>query len=327
MKRFCLQGIVLLTAFLLAISSFVLFVVRDDYETGQLIHNEKPSCSKNVFIYYTEKQVEITNEKNDDQKEKGNGEEDGVQEEEPSGEDESGEDESGEEQEGQRDGDDLPEIVWGVDSVNVTDSSFLDCVTTNFGSPTIWGRYLGDKEDVSYGLTPEEIELLHDHDISILIIYNQFIDATGYETGVNEAEGALAFAEELGIPEGVAIFANVEPEYPVDGAFLAGWYDTLTEANYPPALYGLFDDDSNVTIALEEAREENETIFEELILWSNQPQVGITSEENAPDSFDVNAPDGSRPLGWQYGLEADTCNIDTNLFVGEMLNYTWGSAE
>lgn len=36
-------------------------------------------------------------------------------------------------------------------------------------------------------------------------------------------------------------------------------------------------------------------------------------EENAPD-FDVDAPEGSMAYGWQYGIDAETCNIETNLF-------------
>src|SRR5699024_6856939 len=115
------------------------------------------------------------------------------------------------------------ELVWGVDSASLTTENMLACVEDNFGSPEVWGRYLGDKEDVSRGLTSEEIDLLHANEIKILLIWNHFTDGTGYDHGQNQAEEAIAMAQDMGVPEEVAIFANVEPIYPIDAAFIQGW--------------------------------------------------------------------------------------------------------
>lgn len=79
------------------------------------------------------------------------------------------------------------EVVWGVDSASLTTSDLLSCVRENFGSPKVWGRYLGEKEGVSAGITPEEAELLKENDIKLLVIWNRFNDATGLENGQSEA--------------------------------------------------------------------------------------------------------------------------------------------
>lgn len=213
-------------------------------------------------------------------------------------------------------------LLWGVDSVSITTEDFYDCVTTNFGQPTVWARYLMDKENVSNGLTQQEIELFKDEGIYILPIYNHFEDATGYENGVAQAKQAIDYANEYGIPEGVALFADIEPSYPVTSDFIIGWHETIMASKYESGIYGVFSDDSDLTAAFNAAVEENAQVLEQTIIWSNQPQVGITTEEDAPD-YQVNAPESSRDWAWQYGLESDICNIDTNLFRSNIIEYLW----
>ncbi|HWO96582.1 MAG TPA: hypothetical protein VNM45_09645 [Bacillus sp. (in: firmicutes)] len=38
-----------------------------------------------------------------------------------------------------------------------------------------------------------------------------------------EAEKAINYANDLGVPMGVALFADIEPGYPVDSEFIRGW--------------------------------------------------------------------------------------------------------
>src|SRR5690625_670844 len=101
-------------------------------------------------------------------------------------------------------------IIWGVDSASYTDESLYQCVVEHFGQPEIWGRYLGDIEGVSAGLDTEEVSYLQENDIRILVIYNHFSDATGYNHGDEEAKQAISYAEALNIPEGVAIFGYID---------------------------------------------------------------------------------------------------------------------
>ncbi|WP_257391435.1 glycoside hydrolase domain-containing protein [Cytobacillus gottheilii] len=219
-------------------------------------------------------------------------------------------------------GNESEEVVWGVDSASLTTNDLLSCVRENFGDPAIWGRYLGEKEGVSAGLTSEEVQLLQNEGIEILVIWNHFTDATGYENGQNEARQAIEEAQQLGIPEGVAIFADIEPNYPVDAEFIQGFYEGMSESSYVPGVYGVFDSEQALFTEYTAAAENNAELQNDLILWTASPQEGITTEENAP-AYNPEAPEGSLVYGWQYGLDAQTCNIDTNLFRGELSDYLW----
>jgi hypothetical protein len=214
------------------------------------------------------------------------------------------------------------EVVWGVDSASLTTSEMLACVRENFGEPKVWGRYLGDKEGVSAGITPEEVELLHSNDIQILPIWNHFNDATGYENGKSEAEQAIKKAEELGIPEGVAIFADIEPSYPVDSEFIKGWHEVMSNSPYESGIYGIFDGEKKLTAAFNEAANNDSSILENTYIWTAAPNLGITSQSNAP-AYKPDAPKNSFVGGWQYGIDAQSCNIDTNLFSGKVLEVLW----
>lgn len=212
-------------------------------------------------------------------------------------------------------------IYWGVDSASYTDENLYQCVVENFGKPNVWGRYLGDIEDVSAGLDQDEVNYLHENDAHILVIYNHFSEATGYDHGVEEAEQAISLAEELNIPEGVAIFGDIEPDYPVDQDFINGWYETLVSSPYQPGLYGVFNEDSELFKSFHQTTKDTK---KNTILWTAYPQEEITSKDDAP-KYNPNGPDDAKVFGWQYAINAKTCNIDTNLFSDDMIDVLWKS--
>lgn len=213
-------------------------------------------------------------------------------------------------------------IYWGVDSASYTTNQLLSCVKKDFGTPEIWGRYLGTKEDVSKGITKEEAALLHSNKMKILLINNQFVSATGYQNGVKQAQVGVKLAKGLDVPKGVAIFADIEPTYEVDAEFIKGYYDEMKKLGYITGIYGVFDNEQDLSKAYKQAAKENQTLGIETILWSAFPQRGITTKTKAPE-FSAGGPSDSRLLGWQYGLDASECNIDTNLFKGELIKYLW----
>ena len=217
------------------------------------------------------------------------------------------------------DKEDSQDIYWGMDSASATDENLYSCAKESFGDPKIWGRYLGDKDDVSIGLDNDEVEFLHEKDVKILVIYNHFEDAAGYEHGVSEAEEAISFAEDLNIPEDVSIFGDIEPNYPVDSAFLDGWYETLANSKYNSGIYGVFDEDSKL---LEAYNATSENTKEDTVIWTADPQEGISTKDNAPD-YKPQGPENANIYGWQYGQDADECDIDTNLFKKEILDFLW----
>ncbi|WP_370223993.1 glycoside hydrolase domain-containing protein [Cytobacillus sp.] len=214
------------------------------------------------------------------------------------------------------------EVVWGVDSASLTTSDLLSCVRENFGSPKVWGRYLGEKEGVSAGITPPEAKLLQDNNIKLLVIWNRFNDATGIENGQSEAKAAVQLAQELEIPEGVAIFADIEPNYPVDSSFIEGWFQAMEESPYHPGIYGIFDKEQALTKSFSQAAAENSSLLENTFIWTAAPNIGITAQEQAP-GYKPEAPANSLIAGWQYGIDAEACNIDTNLFNKDILDVLW----
>ncbi|THE09129.1 DUF1906 domain-containing protein [Bacillus timonensis] len=219
--------------------------------------------------------------------------------------------------------DNLPEVVWGIDSASETTKDFYACVKENFGDPVVFGRYIGGREGVSVGLTADQVKIIHAEGDFILPIYNHFNDATGYDNGVAHAKEALKIAGEIGIPEGVAIFADIEPDYPVDAEFIKGWFDTIVGSKYKSGIYGVFDPEQALFKAYQEAGKSKAAILEQNYIWTAAPSVGVTSESKAPE-FNPSAPEGSLAWGWQYGLESKSCNIDTNLFKRELVDVLWG---
>src|SRR5699024_7469272 len=179
-----------------------------------------------------------------------------------------------------------------------------------------WGRYLGDKDDVSIGLDNEEVEFLHEKDVKILVIYNHVENATGYEHGGSEAEEAISYAEDLNIPEDVAIFGDIEPNYPVDSAFLDGWYETLADSKYKAGIYGVFDDDSKL---LEAYNATSENTQENTVIWTADPQEGITTRVQAA-TYRPLGPENAIPYGGQFGADAEECETATNLCNKELLD-------
>jgi hypothetical protein len=219
-------------------------------------------------------------------------------------------------------GSEQPEFLWGLDTASPVDPAFIQCVAENYGKPAVFGRYLETKEGVSSGLTVDEAAFLHNQGIKIIPIFNHFTDATTYEQGLTEAEEAIAYAENLGIPQGIAIFADIEPGYPVDEAFIRGWVDTLLDSPYHPGIYGVFRSDSDVTTAYQAAAANSQTVADETIIWSSNPEPGITTQADAP-AFEPDAPENIIISIWQYGIDGQTCNIDTNLIKTDILDYLW----
>ncbi len=217
---------------------------------------------------------------------------------------------------------DSEQIIWGVDSADYTTEDFYECVIEQYGKPKAWGRYIGTKEGVSRGLDKSEIAFLHERDISIIPIYNLFTDATGYKNGQSEAEQAIEIATAFEVKKGVSLFANIEPEYPVDSAFIQGWTDGVHSSQYKPGIYGLFKEGNAISEAFQEAASSNKKVADDVMIWSSYPQKKVTIKENAP-SFNRETPDSVNVSIWQYGIEGEVCNIDTNVLKSEALERLW----
>jgi Domain of unknown function (DUF1906). len=212
--------------------------------------------------------------------------------------------------------------VWGVDSSQRVVPSLLECVRRNFGTPAFWGRYLTTVQGASEGLTQEEISFLRTNRIRVLPIYNDFSSATGYRQGSVTARNAAFHASRLGFPDGVVLFANVERFFPVDAAWIRGFVETMYGTGYRPGFYhdpvtGGFN------AAFCQAAAENNLIRNQSILWSAQPEIGATARGRAPAFHPAKVNCEANVWIWQYGRDAETCPIDTNLAERRLMPLLW----
>ncbi|MEH7234919.1 glycoside hydrolase domain-containing protein [Bacillus sp. JJ1562] len=216
----------------------------------------------------------------------------------------------------------MPRYVWGVDSAATVDEELYTSVKSKLGNPKFWGRYLSEVPNVSQGLTKVEISFLRNRGIKVLPIYYVFSDETGYEKGQLAARNAVFNARRLGIPNNVALFANIERFFAVDEAWIRGWVETISPTGYRPGIYSdpIEGDFSN---AYSEAVRKNNQVAIQTLLWSAEPEPGVTRERNAP-IFRPHSPKSKANVWvWQYGRDSKDYHIDTNLADQRTLNYLY----
>lgn len=183
----------------------------------------------------------------------------------------------------------------------------------------VWGRYLSTVPRIASGLTAGEITFLQRQNIKILPIYNDFRNAVGYENGKNVALRAITQAVRLRIPKETFIFANIEHYFQINEAWIRGWADTIRRSDYQSGMYhdpirGPF------SKAFCQAVKKDAKIGNETVLWSAQPEVKTTGPKNAP-TFSPNSPKCQKNIwAWQYGRDAKTCPIDSNLIDRRLYN-------
>ena len=215
-----------------------------------------------------------------------------------------------------------PQIQWGVDTASQIDAAFYKCVVSNYGKPYFVGRYLETKQDISTGLTSAEAKYLHQQGIKIIPIFNHFTNAISYKNGVAEAKAAISYAQKIGVSKGVAIFADIEPKYPVNEGFIRGWVDTFVSSPYKPGIYGVFTKENAITSAFQAAAAKNKNVQRKTIVWSSNPDPGITTKAKAP-KFQPNPPKNIKIALWQYGMDGNTCNVDTDLVEIIEIPFLW----
>jgi len=131
---------------------------------------------------------------------------------------------------------------WGVDTTaNVTDE-LVAGAQSRIRKPDFWGRYL-----TGFPITADEIALLKGQRIRLLPIYqgttahpSLLIGATSGQQGAKDAAAAIAIARDTHrIPTGmgIAIYADIEPQYYVSHYWLTAWIDTMTAAGYLAGIY------------------------------------------------------------------------------------------
>lgn len=211
---------------------------------------------------------------------------------------------------------------WGVDSASAVTKDLYDCVLKNFGKPSYWGRYLVTNPGAAIGLTREEAQLLHHSGTKVLPIYSKFAQATGYREGKMIAQNAIYQARRLGIPDGKVVFANLERYFEIDEAWIRGYVDGIYPSGYKPGLY--FDPvEGSFSAAYCAAVGNDKKVATQVVLWSAEPESGVTKARNAPSFRPKKPPCKGNVWGWQYGRDSDVCPIDTNLINSQLYELLW----
>lgn len=201
---------------------------------------------------------------------------------------------------------------WGVDSSQNVTNELYDCVLQNYGKPEFWGRYLTRVQGVSEALTKEEIELLHNSGTKIMPIYNDFRSAVGVSEGRVIAMYASYYAKRIGIKKGTPIFANIERFFNVDSEWLRGYVSYLYNMDYKPGFYH-DPTEGNFSNAFCEAVAQDAKVADQAVLWSAEPEPGITKANSAPKFNPLTPPCDANVWAWQYGRDSTICPIDTNI--------------
>lgn len=212
--------------------------------------------------------------------------------------------------------------AWGVDSAASVTESLFACVVSNYGNPKYWGRYLTDVPNVSDGLTKEEISFIRSKGTKVLPIYNVFSEALSYDKGQIAARNAVYHAKRLDIPKDIVLFANVENFFDVDSDWIRGWVESLIPSGYRS---GIYHDPvkGNFKQAYCTAVKQNNEVAIQTILWSAEPEIGVTKERIAPKYKPVTPDCQANVWLWQYGRVSKICPIDTNLADDRVLKFLY----
>lgn len=212
--------------------------------------------------------------------------------------------------------------VWGVDSAQTATEELYDCVLKSFGKPNYWGRYLTTVPDASEGLTKEEILFLHNSGTRVLPIYNNFKEARGFRKGKVTAQNAAFHAKRLKFPKETILFANVERFFDVDEAWIRGYVEGMIPTGYKSGFYNdPVEGDFNSEYC--KAVSKNKKVAVQSILWSAEPEVGVTKARNAPRFRPKKPACKANVWGWQYARDAKACPVNTNLVDDRVYNNLW----
>jgi hypothetical protein len=208
-------------------------------------------------------------------------------------------------------------LLWGVDSCKpVTGdaagaSGLYPQVDSILGQPDFWGRYLTTTPNCP-GISSAEVAAAGAHHMGFLPIYNAYdcSAVAGYDIGRGYAAEATSAAEGLGIPRGTVVVIDIEPPGPwcsggIDAAFVEGWYDGVSAANYAPGYYGDMTSGSTFETAWCGAVADRSETATGSYLWSFEPSLlGAYNKRTAPDYAPHQVGCAGDVVAWQYELSS-----------------------
>jgi hypothetical protein len=184
---------------------------------------------------------------------------------------------------------------WGIDTVsNVQTGNIMAQTTSELGAPQFVGRYL----IYSSQLSSSEAQYIHQQGLSILLIDDP---NRAFTSGSTDAQQALAQATSLGVPQGVAIFRDVETSDPITSTYIAAYVAAFTGSGYVPGFYenpinGAFSGAYCPLVSSDPAAVRG------ALLYSSEPEhTGSNPRRSARPHFGPNVPGcANHTAAWQY---------------------------
>ncbi len=202
-------------------------------------------------------------------------------------------------------------LFFGVDSQIQSDDVLQNNITEfewavrNKVYPNFWGRNLVGEN----ALTKEEIEFLHSQGCKIAAIYNTQDAKETEEQGKITAKKIDVLAMELGIPEGTAIFLDIEENKNVTRDYMRGFAQGLIEEGFTPAFKANTDAKFDFDREFSRGLQTDKDVFEKCLIWAVAPSLAefdrvTTTHLIHPDNWTPFAPSGITRQDiaiWQYG--------------------------
>ncbi len=204
---------------------------------------------------------------------------------------------------------------WGVDTAPPLTLAALARIIHTFGKPSFVGKYLDGTNFIA--LSVAEARMLHAQGMRILLLEADFGKDTGYRNGAYRARQALLKAQVLHVPEGVAIFADLEPGSKVDVNWLVAWYNVISHAGYVPGYYGNPYPGHNFNSPFCAAVTRQPHLASQALLDIYEPMQVRTSARQRPLFAPATLYCGKSPTGnvlvWQYGLARGDSKVNVDV--------------
>lgn len=257
---------------------------------------------------------------------------------------------------------------WGVDTAAPANFAvhnragalitLFDLVVEELGMPEFWGRYLfGSKNLGVTAVSKAEADFIRDRSggaCRVLLISN--IAGTrfsqGRQVGQADALGALNRCGTLGVPRGVFVYADIEPQFQCSSGWFQGWWEQMLAAGRGRG--GLYVEPGQITFSKPHRAALKETldIFSKALnpdpqffvpdpapfarlLWSQRPlrffKSNIDPANFIPADYAPNEPTYQKGMTaiWQYAgncavLASNRATIiDMNLATDQGLASMW----
>lgn len=181
----------------------------------------------------------------------------------------------------------------------------FEWIVRNKVYPNYIGRYISGENC----LTKDEIRFIHRKGCKIAAIYATKNAKKTEEQGMKVANDIIKRALELGIPEGTALFLEIEEKEEAKKAFMKGFAETLIYCGYTPAFKAntdaMFSFDREFSRGMRSYKE----IFENCLIWAVAPTIKeydsiTTTHLIHPDNWTPFAPSAitrKEIAVWQYG--------------------------